>query len=71
MKNINELYKILSDEIDLLKAGKSNPARANALSNLTGKIFSGVRLQIEVAKLTGAQPRLDGMFITDGKAAKK
>lgn len=45
--NTEDIRQILSEEILLIKAGKSTPSRANAICNLVGKILSSAKLDIE------------------------
>ena len=46
--NTKDIRQVITDEIGLLKDGNSNPARANAIGNLIGKLLYSVRLDIEV-----------------------
>jgi len=47
VKNTEDVRKLLIEEIDLIKKGESNPARANAISNLVGKLLISVKVDIE------------------------
>lgn len=47
IQNTEDIRKILSEEILLIKAGKSTPSRANAISNLVAKILASAKLDIE------------------------
>lgn len=51
--DINELNKILSDEIYKLRSGKAKPERVNAITRAAGRILEGARLQLSAAKLIG------------------
>ena len=68
IKNINDLRKILSEEIDKLRNGDTTPANINAITNATGKIFSSIKLEMEYAKLLGEKPNI--LYITQGMEAK-
>ncbi len=50
LKDTENIRRVLTEEIELIKDGKSTPARANAISNLVGKILNSVKLDIEVHK---------------------
>ncbi len=47
VRNTEDIRLILSEEIVLIKAGKSTPSRANAICNLVAKILSSAKLDIE------------------------
>lgn len=47
VKNTEDVRKLIIEEIDLIKKGESNPARANAISNLVGKLLISVKVDIE------------------------
>jgi hypothetical protein len=51
--DINELNKVLSDEIYKLRSGKAKPERVNAITRAAGRILEGARLQLQAAKLVG------------------
>lgn len=50
VENTRDLRELLTDEIKLLREGKSNPGRSNAIANMVGKILSSVKLDLEVHK---------------------
>lgn len=50
IKNTENVRKVIADEIELVRKGDSNPARANAIANLIGKLLNSVKLDIEVHK---------------------
>lgn len=54
---LNELRGILSDEIQRLRTNETSPANVNAISNASGKILSTIKLELEVTKLLGRQPK--------------
>ncbi len=60
------LRRILFDEIDALRAGKSSSTRANALSTLAGSVFESVRLELEVHKLQARGVKHVGELSADG-----
>lgn len=55
---MDSMRRILSEEIHKIQEGSTTAANVNAISNATGKILSTIRLQMEYAKLTGAQPAI-------------
>jgi hypothetical protein len=48
-----ELQEILSEQIRKIDQGETTPAKVNAISNATGKIFMSVRLQMDYHRLSG------------------
>ena len=48
INNTVNVRQVLADEINDLRTGKSNPAKGNAIANLSGKILQSVKLDIEV-----------------------
>jgi len=50
IENTNEIRKVITEEIELVRTGKSTAARANAISNLIGKLIASVKLDIEYYK---------------------
>lgn len=47
IRNTEDIRKILTEEIVLVKGGKSTPSRANSICNLVAKILSSAKLDIE------------------------
>jgi hypothetical protein len=60
------LRRVLFDEIDALRGGKSSATRANALSTLAGSVFESVRLELEVHKLQARGVKHVGELSADG-----
>ena len=58
MKSIPELQKILCDEIDLLREGKTTASRSNAVATDINTILNSVKLQLQCAKFTGESRKL-------------
>jgi hypothetical protein len=56
--SIHEIQVILADEIARLRAGETTAAKATAVANMTGKIMSSVRLELEYARLSGKAPKV-------------
>ena len=48
---VSDLRKILYEQVDLIKAGKSDYKIANAVSKATNQIFMSYKLQIAATKL--------------------
>ena len=58
-KSLDDLRKILSEEIDKVREGKTSAANVNAVTNATGKILSSIKLEMEYYKLLGKVPEID------------
>jgi len=58
-KSLDDLRKILSEEIDKVRDGKTSAANVNAVTNATGKILSSIKLEMEYYKLLGKVPEID------------
>jgi hypothetical protein len=58
LPNISEIQATLWEQVQGLRQGKTTPANANAVSNAIGKMFTGVKLQMEYYRLTGATPEI-------------
>lgn len=59
IKNTDQIREVIIEEIQLIKKGDSNPARANAIANLIGKLLSSVKLDIEVHKYVAKASAVD------------
>lgn len=59
IKNTDQIRETIIEEIQLIKKGESNPARANAIANLIGKLLSSVKLDIEVHKYVARASAVD------------
>ena len=46
-KSVPELQEILSAEIDLLRSGRANPQRANAICSLVNSTLTSFKLQLQ------------------------
>ena len=68
--NANELRKFLASQLNQLKDGKISAASANAMSNLSGKILSSVKLELEYNKLIGNDQSI-GFVAVQPKKIKK
>jgi len=68
--NVNQLRKILSEEIQKIRDGTTTAANVNAITNATGKILSTIKLQMEYCKLTGKTPDID-LFLPAPDEKKK
>lgn len=53
--NINNLRAFLVEELTSLREGKSTPEIANAIVNVSGKILSTVKLEMEYRKMIGKE----------------
>ncbi len=54
--NVEDLRDMLAGQMLLLKRGKSDPKLVNAMVNAAGKVLASVRLELDYAKMIGAQP---------------
>ena len=55
IENTENIRQVLTDEINAIRQGKSNPARGNAVANLIGKMLQSVKLDIEVHRYVSAK----------------
>ena len=58
-KDINDLRNILCEEINKLRNNKTTAANVNAITNATGKVLSTIKVQMEYAKLSGEEPKMN------------
>lgn len=69
LRTLRDLTDRLLAEVDDLVAGKTNPARLNAVTNATGKFISAIRIQLEYAKARGFKPQITSIGMTEHKSA--
>jgi len=69
INTVNDLRKILSEEIAKIRAGTTTAANVNAVTNATGKILSTIKMEIEYNKLLGKTPFIP--FLTEENSTKK
>lgn len=50
---LGDLQEVLWEQIRKLEGDDTTPAKANAVSNATGKILASVRLQMDYHRLSG------------------
>lgn len=62
--NIQDIYDTLWEQVQLLKKGETSAASANAVSNAIGKIFTGIKSEMEFARMTGATPVIPLLRVT-------
>lgn len=58
LPSITEVQSTLWGQVLGLREGKTTPANANAVSNAIGKMFTGVKIQMEYYRLTGQTPHI-------------
>lgn len=58
MKNMEEVRKVIAEEVNFLRIGSSTPARGNAIANLVGKLLQSVKLDIEVHRYVTSDKRV-------------
>ncbi len=68
IKRIDDLRRILSEEITKLRKGETTAASVNAITNASGKILSSVKLEIEYGKLLGTTPVIGFIAPAEKKA---
>ena len=64
------LRDAIFDEIDAMRAGTSNPGRANAVAKLAATVVETVRLEIEVQKFSLAAPGAAGIAVQTTRHAE-
>ena len=64
---ISQIRQILSDQIDDLRAGKTEPNVANAMCNTVGKLFQSIKIEIEALKVAGRKFDERFLELTVGK----
>lgn len=62
MKNMNDIRRMLCEEIEKIRENKTTAANVNAITNATGKILSTIKLELEYAKLSNKKV-VDNGFI--------
>ena len=53
IRNLNDLQRILCDQIEGVIAGSATPQNVNAITNAAGKVISISKMKLEVAKAAG------------------
>lgn len=64
--NMSDIQATLWEQVQGLREGKTTPANANAVSNAIGKMFTGVKIELEFARMTGATPRIPFLLTATG-----
>lgn len=59
INTVNDMRKILAEEILRIRSGETTAANVNAIVNATGKILTTIKMEIEYNKLTGRTPQID------------
>lgn len=62
-KTLEGLRDALFDEINLIRAGKSNPQRAKAISQTAARIVDSIRVQIQYGRLLTDAEKQKGMYL--------
>lgn len=63
INNVDELRDFLSTELQRVSSGEITPASANASANLSGKILSSLKMELEYNKMAGLTPKIS--FLSD------
>ena len=50
---VNDLRKILAEEISKVRSGDTTAANVNAIVNASGKILTTIKMEIDYAELSG------------------
>lgn len=69
IKTVEDVRNSLAAEFQKLVTKESTPAIANAASNLAGKIFNSIKLELEYNRMIGTTPHID--FIKTQKVEPK
>lgn len=69
LQTVNDIRKMLAEEMKAVIDDKSTPARLNALVNASGKMFSSIKLEIEYNKAIGKTPHIP--MLGDGSEQEK
>lgn len=56
--NLKDINIVLSEQINGLRSGDITVSSANAIANSVGKMFTGVKLQMEYYRVTGQTPEI-------------
>lgn len=70
-KTAEGLRDALFDEINALRAGRSNPQRARAISLLASHVIDSIRVQIQQGRLLMESDKHKGMYLGSGNQDKK
>ncbi len=55
----DELRNFLFRELERVSSGEITPAAANASANVSGKVLSSIKLELEYNKMAGLNPKID------------
>lgn len=55
---VEQWRSFLAEEAEKLAGGESTAAKTNALSNLAGKVFQSVKLEVEYNRILGTTPNI-------------
>lgn len=69
LPSMTDVQATLWGQVLNLREGKTTPANANAVSNAIGKMFTGVKIQMEYYKITGQTPHIPFLISTQGERA--
>lgn len=64
---MSDIRTVLSEQIELIRKGKSTASNCNAISNAAGKFMGTIKLELEYHKLIGKTPNI-GAMLTDGNS---
>lgn len=64
-KSAKELRITLSEEIDALRNRTTTPKYADAIINAAGKIFYGMKIELEYAKHMGIRPIIEFLEVSE------
>ena len=67
LKTLADVRSFMTEELIRLRNKESTPAVANASANIAGKIAQSVKLELEYAKLVGANPSIGFLNSLDKK----
>ena len=64
---VNDLRKILAEEIGKVRSGDTTAANVNAIVNASGKILTTIKMEIDYAKLSGKPLTIGWLDTTEKK----
>ena len=59
---VNDLRKILAEEISKVRSGDTTAANVNAIVNASGKILTTIKMEIDYAKLSGKPLAINQLY---------
>ena len=64
MLDAKKCQKILEEEVEKLRQGKTSPSNVRAINGSINTLLRIIKLEVEVAKLTGEKPNVKKFLTT-------